>query len=154
MVWNKTPKNSTTWVRIFRGFTAKTLEINWVEKKCPSYFKVKRTSVYLLPQYKPWWGLWRSGLVVSLAGCGAALCPASCHLQDLGICRRSPGNTLSFISLENRSSAIQQSFECKQNMTRSPHCSTYIYTRHFVVLLKGNAGFSALNNTFKNIFAL
>lgn len=109
IVWNMTRKKTQTpWMRIFRSFTAKTLQVNWVEKKNPSYFMVKRASVYLLPQYKPWWALWQSGLGVSLAGCGAALHPASCNPQDLGICRRSPGNTLTFIPLENRSSAIKK----------------------------------------------
>lgn len=142
-------KNSATWMRIFRSFTAKTLEVNCVEKKCPSYFKIKGTSVYLLPQYKPWWGLWQNGLVVSLAGCGAALRPANCHPQDLGICRRSPGNTLSFISLKNRSSVIQkQLFECKPNIIHAACAAAHTYTQHvFVVPLKGNTGFSARNIT-------
>lgn len=115
----------------FQKLTAKTMEVNWVEKKCPSYFKIKGTSVYLLPQYKPWWGLWQSGLVVSLAGCGAALHPANCHPQDLGICGRSPGNTLSFISLENRSSVIQkQCFECKTNIIHAACAAAHTYIQH------------------------
>lgn len=135
-------KNQTPWMRIFRSFTEKTLKVNRVEKKHPSYFKVKRPSVYLLPQYKPWWALWQSGLGVSLARCGAALHPASCHPQDLGICRRSPGNTLTFISLEKRSSAIQNT------RTTLWMKKTIIHATYFVVTLTENPNCGALNINF------
>lgn len=105
-IQKKNNKKFTMWMRISRSFAEKILEVNQVEKQCPTYFKVKMSAFYLLPQYKPWWGHWRSGSVVSLAGCGAALHPASRHSQDMGICRRTPGKILSFISLKNRSSTV------------------------------------------------
>lgn len=137
-----------------------TLSEIWPEKKkkpnpmdedfqklhCPSYFMVKRASVYLLPQYKPWWALWQSGLGVSLAGCGAALHPASCHPQDSGICRRSPGNTLTFISLENRSSAIKKTILWVKKKI--------IHATYFVVALTRSPNCIALNITILNIFSL
>lgn len=72
--------------------------------------------------------------MVSLAGCEAALRPARCHPQDLGICRRSPGNTgntLSLFILKNRSSAMQkQLLKCKQNIIHAAHTAGHICTQH------------------------